>query len=426
MLVLRSQLSARRPGTVAIMVAVTMVGLASIVALSLDGGTLLAERRHAQSTADAAALAASCELYRNAWSVSVNNFDPNGSAAQSALDVAKANGYANDGTTSTVTVNIPPQSGPYIGKTGYAEVIVTYFVTRSFSNIFASGPITVRARAVAIGAPIAADVGILVLDPTGKGAFNANGSGGATVTGTPIVVDSSDPSAAIAGGGGTVVAPEIDITGGYTTTGGGSFSGQINLGRRAMADPLADLPPPDPTTLSQQSNKKIQYTSGTTNLLPGVYTGGIAVSGTGSLSLAPGIYYMDGGGFSFSGQGSMVGKGVMIYNAPGNGNAAGIGVNGQGSVQMTGMTSGIYQGMTFFQDRTSTVTGSISGTSGTTSITGTFYFAGALLNITGNGGVVNLGSQYISQDLTLGGNGNININWTPDTVARKRSIYLVE
>jgi hypothetical protein len=150
------------------------------------------------------------------------------------------------------------------------------------------------------------------------------------------------------------------------------------------------------------------------------------VSGTGSLNLAPGIYYMDGGGFSFSGQGSLSGQGVMIYNAPGNGNSDGISVTGQGSVNLTGMTSGIYQGMTFFQDRTSSVTGNISGTSGSTSITGTFYFAGALLNISGNGGVVNLGSQYISNDLNLGGNGTININWTPNTVARKRSIYLVE
>ena len=67
-----------------------------------------------------------------------------------------------------------------------------------------------------------------------------------------------------------------------------------------------------------------------------------------------------------------------------------------------------------------------SGSSGQTSITGTFYFAGALLQITGNGGVVNLGSQYISDTLNLGGNGGINIQWTPNTVARKRSIYLVE
>ena len=127
------------------------------------------------------------------------------------------------------------------------------------------------------------------------------------------------------------------------------IAGQINLGRRPMPDPLVDLPVPDPSTMAQQSNKKIQYTSGSVSLQPGVYKGGISVSGTGSLNLAPGIYYMQGGGFSFSGQGSLVGNGVMIYNAPSNGNADGISVNGQGSVQLTGMTSGIYQGMTFFK-----------------------------------------------------------------------------
>ena len=53
------------------------------------------------------------------------------------------------------------------------------------------------------------------------------------------------------------------------------------------------------------------------------------------------------------------------------------------------------------------MTANISGTSGTTEISGTFYFANALLNITGNGGVVNIGSQYISRLLTLGGNMSI-------------------
>src|SRR5438445_328293 len=86
---------------------------------------------------------------------------------------------------------------------------------------------------------ITLDVGILVLDPTGKGAFNAQGSGTSTVNGTPIIVDSNNPEAAIAGGGGTVIAPEFDITGSYTTTGGGSFSGDIHTGRTPMGDPLA-------------------------------------------------------------------------------------------------------------------------------------------------------------------------------------------
>jgi hypothetical protein len=89
-------------------------------------------------------------------------------------------------------------------------------------------------------------------------------------------------------------------------------------------------------------------------------------------------------------------------------------------------TSGPYQGITFWQDRSSNTTGTVTGTGGQTEITGTFYFPGALLNVSGNGGVANIGSQYISRLLNLGGNGGINIDWQPDKVARKRAINLVE
>jgi hypothetical protein len=309
---------------------------------------------------------------------------------------------------------------------GYVEVIVFSYQQRCFSNIFASDPIPVQARAVALGSPVAANVGILVLDPSGKGALNSQGAGASVVNGTPVVVDSNNAQAAVAGGGGSLTADEFDITGGYNTTGGASFNGPIHLGRQPMADPLSDLPVPDPTQMVSQSSKKVQFTQGAQTLSPGVYTGGISVSGSASLTLMPGIYYMDGGGFSFSGQGSLLGNGVMIYNAPGNGNADGISVSGQGSMILSAPTSGPYTGVTFFQDRNSTVTGNVQGAGGATSITGTFYFAGALLNVSGNGGVSNIGSQYISYDLNLSGNGGININWNPYNVARKRSIYLVE
>lgn len=413
-----------RKGAIVVFAAVCLVALLSILALSLDGGSLLAERQHAQATADAAALSAASDLFDYYW---VNSGDdPSGTAQASALATANANGYTNDGVTSTVKVNIPPTSGFYKERRGYVEVVVEYKHKRSFSNIFSSGPIPVRARAVALGAPVAADVGILVLDPASKATFNAQGSGVTTVEGTPVVVNSSHSEAAVAGGGGSVAADKFVIRGGYTTSGGGTFIGPIKTGQPPMLDPLADLPVPDPLAMSVQSNKKIQYTSGSVSLQPGVYKGGISVSGTGSLNLAPGIYYMDGGGFSFSGQGSLKGLGVMIYNAPGNGNADGVSVTGQGSMILSGPTGGVYKGITFFQDRKSTVTGNVEGTGGATEITGTFYFAGALLKVSGNGGVANLGSQYISYQLNLGGNGGIDIGWRPEKVAQKRSIYLVE
>jgi hypothetical protein len=442
------RLPARRPGSVAVIVAVCLTILLMALAFALDGGILLSERRHAQAVADAAALAAGCDLYNNYWSNAGLDKEPY-SAAASAVSAAQANGYVTGGTAtstaqatstvvfpkttttctttdSSITINIPPLSGDHVGQKGYVEVIVQYNEPRCFSSIFSSEPITVKARSVALGAAVAADVGILVLDPTGKDALNAQGSGTTTVTGTPIIVDSSDAEAAGGGGGGHLVAPEFDITGGYATSGGATFDGTIYTGRRVTTDPLVDLPVPNKNSMTIQSHNKTQYTQGSHTLNPGVYHNGISVSGTASLILNPGIYYMDGGGFSFSGQGSLTGNGVMIYNDPGNGNSGGISVTGQGAINLTAPTSGVYQGMTFFQDRTSTVTGNVSGTGGTTTITGTFYFAGALLNVSGNGGVVNLGSQYISYDLAISGNGSINISWTPESVATMRAIYLVE
>ena len=127
-------------------------------------------------------------------------------------------------------------------------------------------------------------------------------------------------------------------------------------------------------------------------------------------------------------QGSLYGDGVMIYNDPGNGNSDGISVSGQGSLVLHGPTTGMYKGLTFFQNRTADVNGNVqgSGGGGTTDITGTFYFAGSLLTVGGNGGVANIGSQYISRLLDIGGNGEIVINWKPEKVVPARNIYLVE
>ncbi len=415
--------SAQRRGQIVIFVAFAMVALIGFLALSLDGGAMLSERRHAQATADAAALAGASQLYYDYWVFS--GVDSTG-ATTSAKAAAARNYYYDDGVTSKVEVYNPPTSGYYVGRAGYVEVVVTYYHPRSVSSLFGTGNVEVKARSVAVGAPIAADVGILVLDPTSKDAFSAGGGGRVNVYDTPVVVNSSNLEGTIASGGTVVTAPEFDLHGGYTTTGGGQLVGDIKLNRPTTEDPFQFLPEPDPSTMTVQQHKKLQETQDSLVLYPGVYKGGISVSGVGSLYLMPGIYYMDNGGFSFTGQGSLYADGVLIYSSPGNGNSDGINIAGQGQVTVTGMKSGIYQGMTFWQDRTSNVTGNISGNSGTTSITGTFYFAGAQLNVSGNGGVVNVGSQYVSYRLAISGNGTLNLQWTPYSVGRRRMISLVE
>jgi hypothetical protein len=413
----------RRRGVSLVLIVVSLVSLMGVLAISLDGGMLLTERREAQATADAAAMAAAADMY---WMYFVDfGADSGGTAKAAAFYTASLNGYANDGVQTKVTVNIPPLSGDYVGKLSYVEVIVEYYHTRGFASIFGTDNVTVRARTVAVGKPSAAPVGILVLDPLSKSAFNAGGGGSVTVQNTPIIVDSTSQQGSIANGGTTVTAPEYDLVGNYTTSGGGTFYGPFNLGINNVSDPLASLPVPNTSMMTVQQHKQTQLTSGTTVLYPGIYKGGISASSTANVILMPGIYYMDAGGFNFTGSGSLVGNGVMIYNYPGNGNSNGISISANASVTLSAPTSGIYAGVLFFQDRTSSVAATISG-GANSSLTGTFYFPAALLTVSGSGAFTNGGSQYISYDLNIQGTGSVNIDWEPDKVARVRLITIVE
>jgi hypothetical protein len=424
----------KRQGAIAVLVVICLAVLVGVAAIALDGGMALTERRRAQEVADAAALAAAADLF--AHYQTNHGQDVNGTAAASALSIAAANGYSNDGTHSIVTVRVSPappvQSDPTITdfsgnlKPGYAEVTVQFNEPRFFSALWGKGTLPIQVRAVARGTWTVVVNGIMLLDPSGAGALTATGNGSFTVTGAAVVVNSSDIGGAVAKGGATVTAPSFNFAGmpGFSTSGSGLFAGTIQSGMMATPDPLAYLPPPDPGSLPLESSGTLKLNhSQPVTISPGLYIGGIQISGPGSVTLQPGIYYMQGGGFSFSGQGTLVGNGVMIYNAPMSQTDA-INLNGQGAITITPMTTGPYQGISFFQDRTAVAPVNVTG-NGNMHISGTFYAAGASVKITGNSSNDVVGSQFISNDLTLSGNGSISINWNGST-AKTRKFGLIE
>ncbi len=290
----------------------------------------------------------------------------------------------------------------------------------------------VGTRAVARGTRTSINNGIIVLNPTLKGSFSNGGTGSTTVKGNvSVIVDSNNAEAMIANGGGSVTAPQFDVTGmpGWTTPGGGSFVGTINSGVEPTPDPLRFVPPPDPSTMIVRSTKKITHSSASTlTLQPGLYIGGISITGKGNVVLEPGIYYMQGGGFSMTGQGSLTGMEVMIYNDP-QSNSDTINLAGQGAITMSPPMSGPYQGISLFQRRDGLPQPDLNITGNGTApmqITGTFYAAGRLLKVTGNGTQDTIGSQYISDTLTLGGNGTFNVDWNPNLTPGIRQVWLVE
>jgi hypothetical protein len=431
------QRDARR-GTVLVMFAVCLIVIMGLVALVIDGGLLRAEHIRVRAVADAAALAGACQLYKNYGSN--NGADADGSAAKSALAIALDNGYANDGTKSTVLVNIPPTSGRYAGLAGYVEVLITSKQDRYFSRIWSSDPLYVRARTVARGAWVPFNASILSLDTGDKGAISVKGNGAFAASGAPALINSSSSSALSVSGGGTFEVSAVDITGSYS---GNGITGTITTGVHPTPDPLAYLPAPGETgappipaggTVIKTSlgGATYQYDlyPGTYNNLPSFGNGDKVIFHQASSNGNGGIFYLASGGLtSKSAQVVMAAGetgGLMIYNAgTGSGNPINITGNPDSSVNLSHLTDGPYAGLVLFQSRTLTGDVTIVG-NGAFKLTGTIYAPAARIHVTGNGSAAGMGSQWIVRELYLGGNGSMDITYTGTTVARTRIIAIVE
>jgi hypothetical protein len=343
--------------------------------------------------------------------------------AESTSDYSAVINWGGAGTGSTTGTIVANGDGSFSvqGSFEYAEE-GTYTVSVLITH---ENGVTANTSSTAT---IHDNIGILLLDPTGRGALNDTGNGSVTVTGCgAIVVDSNNLQAAAAVGNGIVTADEIDVTGNTVTHGNGAFVGTIDHDP-PLADPFASLSAP-PVPLTVRSTSTLNVTTSVT-LLPGLYMGGIHISGQANVTLASGIYYLQGGGLRVSGQATLTdnGAGVLIYNAPANSGDV-VAFTGQGDVHLTGLTAtqlaglGLsapqyagLQGMVIFQDRTSSAPLSVTG-QGNVYITGTVYAADATVRVTGNGSLnlqgsssKSLGSHLIADDLMVTGNGGVNVD----------------
>jgi Ca2+-binding RTX toxin-like protein len=137
---------------------------------------------------------------------------------------------------------------------------------------------------------------------------------------------------------------------------------------------------------------------------PGIYPS-IMVSGNGKLTMNPGTYVIAGGAFAVSGNGSVSGSGVFIFNAgsafPNAGGSFGsFSFSGNTTVNLSAPTSGPYAGVIFFQARDNTRALALSGNASGSS--GILYAASAPLVLSDNANLSHLAAVVSTLSLSSG------------------------
>ncbi|MCX7823976.1 MAG: pilus assembly protein TadG-related protein [Verrucomicrobiae bacterium] len=407
----------RRSGQVLVVTAVCIIGLLAIVGLIADGGMLAVNRRHAQRAADAAALAGAWELRAGSGATQEAN------ARAAAINLALLNGAPS---TNCVLVEIPPAASSgsrYAGTNRCIRVEVTRPMDTTFMRLLLQlSVVNVRASATAGPRSIPYQGKILVLSPNASNALDIRGNASIDVGGGDIYVNSTSGQAINMVGGSSITAGTVKVVGGISQAGGSTINATVVPGAPAEIDPLATLPAPvlssysvSPDSAGTANNPQTKQVSGPATLRPGIYYGGVKISG-GTVTMQPGTYIMAGGGFNMS-DGTLNGTDVFIYNTQNptkptkEGAYGNVTLNGTLNIQAPDAAhDSTYKGVLVFNDRASTTSFSISNTAspGVTPFAGYVYNPGGSLELTGGDTIDSIGA--IVKTIRLVGNSRWRIN----------------
>lgn len=278
----------RERGYTLILLAGAGAVLIAFTGLAVDVGSMELQKRRMQAAADAGAVGGILEILRGN-TTSYDTYAKNDTAAQ---------GFTDGANSTVVRVSAPPSSGAYVGKPGYVEVAISRPQNAYFMPILGIGPVTVNARSVA--GPGSSGACVWVLDPSAAGAYHTDGQTTLTAA-CGMRVNSSDP-VAIDNQGSTTMQNKIVVRGNYSNQ--GTLSPSPLLGAPAARDPLAGMAVPlQPGAPSGNTATVLQ---------PGYYSSGIHIGASANVTLAPGLYYLNGD--LWVGQDAqLTGTGVTVY-----------------------------------------------------------------------------------------------------------------
>ena len=380
-----------RSGAAIAYVAVMAPVLAGLAGLAVDTGMWYAQSRNAQAAADSAAVAGALEVLRSGSNESM--------VVAAAHDDLAVYGYST-ANGDGITVNFPPDSGPYKNAMDKVEVIVSRPAFRTLSAVFLDQDPNVAARAV--GVADINDTCVWSLNPSDPATVSVSGTADVSL-GCGVFVNSSDPGAALdESGSGCLTATKLKVVGGAS---GDCLNPSPLTGASPISDPMASVqaPPYTPGPCSGVFNGGT-YNGGTVNLTPGTYCGAIKAVSDVTINFAPGLYVFDDAGtLDIGAQATVTGIDVSFYITPDA--TKGIKINGGASVTLKAPPDGPLPGILFYHDRasTSTVTHQITGGANMT-LEGIIYFPSHDLQFAGGATLNTSSSMIVASTVSFTGN----------------------
>ena len=369
-----------RSGQAGLFVALNLTLLFGALGLAVDLGWAYFTKMRAQSAADAAAMAAasyaasagpiSCGANSVTCAAEAPCAYPNVSSPTDDLTTgclyAAANGFVNYGEQRVlISGNTTSPSGISGNSPAYwVKATVSQHSPTLFGPLVGISQFTINASSTAAVTYYSAGACIYVLDPTDSGAFTAQGTT-SVVASCGIFVNSNASGAMSAKGNASVVASQILVYGTSSIGNNASVSPTPIDHAGSQPDPLASMSMPSFENECDYTNYSTNNGSGSVTLSPGVYCGGISISG-GTVTFNPGLYVLNGGGMTINGNGTVTGSGVTFFNTGQYGQIIGaVTFNGNATITLSAPHSGSDGGMLFLQDRNLTygTSNKINGTS---------------------------------------------------------------
>jgi Flp pilus assembly protein TadG len=302
-------------GNTAVIFGLAAIPLFGAVGAAIDYSAANSARTELQTAADSSALAVAKEAYKLSSS----------QISQKGSDYFNANFRRSNTQIKQVTTTYSPSNSTVTVKANGT-------VKPAFMELFhvSEMPIGVQALAVAANDGMGC---VLSLSSTASGATSISGTADVNLKDCDLYDNSGDTSALTASGSGHLSARFVGVVGGVSGKGAITTKEGLATGISPIPDPYADASFP---SFSGCDYHNYTVKNDTTLNAPKVFCNGLSVNAGATLTLNPGIYYIDRGNFTVNGGATVKGTGVtIVFTSSTGSNYATASINGGANVNLT-------------------------------------------------------------------------------------------